>query len=450
MSDTAAPMRNGRVRQSSPGLKLLAVVVLTVLMVVPLFAINMALSDRESRAAEAAGDIAQGWGATQTVAGPVLFVPYEVQVESKIDDKAVVTTDRNEAVILPSQLSVRAKVDTEKRWRGIFEVPVYTSNIDMQADFSPSAMKAAFPDTAKVLWNEAYTAVLINDPRGISGNVFLRVNGRDAAFQPGIGTMAKSASGMHAALGLTAAPTNLNLAAHLGLRGSQELSIAPLGQQTAATMQSRWPDPSFFGNFLPAERHVTPQGFEAKWTVPYLARGYAQEFRTASDAMPMLTSSLFGVKFYQPVGFYQLVERSLKYAILFVGLSLLVFFVTELVSAQRLHVIQYTLIAAAQVLFYLLLLSFAEHIGFGLSYLAAAIATVGLTTAYAWSAFASRARAGVLAVLLGVLYASLYVILRQEDDALLIGAVLLFTALAATMYATRTMDWYRVAPLAQA
>ena len=447
MSDIVAPA--GEKRANSPGLKLLAVILLTVLMIVPLFAINLALSDREGRAAEAAGDIASGWGATQTIAGPVIFIPYDVDVQSVVDGKSVVTTNHDEAVVLPSQLSVKAKVDTTKRARGIFEVPVYTSNIDIGASFGPAAFAGLFPDNARVDWKNAYTVVLVNDPRGLSGNVALRVNNRDVPFQPGIGTMSKNANGMHAPLGLSGAPNELTLSTHIGLRGSQELSVAPLGQQTTAAIHSGWPDPSFFGNFLPADRRVSPKGFDATWSVPYLARGYAQSFRSAADAMPLLTSSLFGVKFYQPVGFYQLVERSLKYAILFVGLSLLVFFVTELMSAQRLHVMQYTLIAAAQVLFYLLLLSFAEHIGFGYSYLAAAAATVLLTAAYALSVFASRKVAAVLCVLLGTLYGLLYVILRQEDDALLIGAVLLFAALAATMYATRRMDWSRVAALPQ-
>lgn len=138
------------------------------------------------------------------------------------------------------------------------------------------------------------------------------------------------------------------------------MSFGPLGQQTTVRLQSPWRDPSFFGIFLPVERKVGRAGFDARWNVPYLARGYGQSFATATDAAPLLTSSLLGVRFYQPVGFYQLVERSLKYAILFVGLSLLIFFVTELVIARRLHVMQYTLIAAAQVLFYLLLLSFAN------------------------------------------------------------------------------------------
>jgi len=437
-------------RHSSPGLKLITVVVLTILMIAPLFAINLALSGREQRATEAAGDVASGWGSAQTVAGLALFVPYDIERQSVVDGKTLVSNEHQQAVLLPSTLSVAAKVDTATRWRGIFEVPVYGSALTMKADFGPAALTGVFPDGAQIHWNEAYAGLLISDPRGLANNVSLRIDDHSTLFEPGIWTSGRLIPGIHAPLGLSAPPTTLHLETHVGLRGSRELSLAPLGQQTTVHLQSPWRDPSFFGSFLPVDRKVGSSGFDARWDVPYLARGFGQSFTTATDAVPLLTSSLLGVRFYQPVGFYQLVERSLKYAILFVGLSLLVFFVTELVVARRLHVMQYTLIAAAQVLFYLLLLSFAEHIGFGCSYLAAACATVLLTAAYAVSAFASRARAGVLAVLLGMLYGLLYVILNQEDYALLIGAGLLFAALAATMYATRRMDWYRMIPAAPA
>jgi inner membrane protein len=445
VSDTSAA--GGR--YNSPGLKVLAVVLLTVAMAVPLFAIDLALDGREEKAAEATADVASGWGAGQIVAGPVLFIPYDVQRESVVNGLPFSSLAHEEAVLLPSLLSADVKADTSTRWRGIFEVPVYNSRLHLRASFGRAAFDGLFPQGAQIHWKEAYAVVLITDPRGLANNVSLRINDHTAAFEPGIGSRRGDWGGMHAMLGLSAVPQSLTLDANIGLRGSREFSLAPLGQQTSAHIVSGWPDPSFFGNFLPSDRHVGKDGFDARWSVPYLARGYNQSFRTATDALPMLTSSLFGVRFYQPVGFYQLVERSLKYAILFVGLSLLVFFVTELVAGRRLHVMQYALIAAAQVLFYLLLLSFAEHIGFGLSYLAAALATIGLTGAYAVSAFGSRARAGVLALLLGMLYGLLYVILKQEDYALLIGAGLLFAALAATMYATRKMDWYRIVPLPQ-
>jgi inner membrane protein len=163
-----------------------------------------------------------------------------------------------------------------------------------------------------------------------------------------------------------------------------------------------------------------------------------------SGAMQTIMSPAFGVRFYQPVDYYQLVQRALKYAILFVALSFLIFFVVESLSVQRLHFVQYLLVGVSQVLFYLLLLSFCEHIGFALSYLIASAATVAATGLYASAVLASRSRAAILGTILAALYGLMYVILNAEDYALLIGSLVLFAALGATMYVTRRIDWYRL------
>jgi inner membrane protein len=251
-------------------------------------------------------------------------------------------------------------------------------------------------------------------------------------------------SGIQAPLGLSGAQ-DLSFDTNLTLRGSRELSLSPLGRRTVASIQSAWPSPSFFGAFLPTERKIGVEGFEASWIVPYLARGFGQSFETTDEALQQLLTPAFGVRFYQPVDHYQLVQRSLKYAILFVALAFLVFFVVETVSPRRLHVVHYALVGAAQVLFYLLLLSLSEHIGFARAYIAGAAATIGLTSLYAISALASKSRAGVLCLVLSLLYGLLYIILNAEDYALLIGSTLLFVALAATMFVTRKIDWYRTA-----
>jgi inner membrane protein len=227
--------------------------------------------------------------------------------------------------------------------------------------------------------------------------------------------------------------------------GSRELSFSPLGRRTTAGMASEWASPSFFGAFLPTDRKVGKNGFSASWVVPFLARGFGQSFQTSDDAAAAILTPASGVRFYQPVDHYQLVERSLKYAILFIALAFLVFFVVETVSPRRLHAVQYALVGAAQALFYLLLLSFSEHIGFANAYLVASAATIVLTGLYAVSALANKLRAAVLTAILAALYTLLYIILNAEDYALLIGSSLLFVALAATMYVTRKIDWYRAA-----
>ena len=416
----------------SPGFKFLLIVILTVAMAVPLFFIQLVLSDREQTASGAAIDIATGWGGTQVVAGPILLVPYTT-AGSPV---------RLTAILLPENLNVDVQADAGTRARGIFAIPVYRATVAMHATFDKSALAGVTPPDATMLWDQASIAIRVSDSHGLADNVTLTANGRKIAFGPGVDTGADTkVSGIQAPLALSG-PADLTLDTKFILRGSREFSIAPLGRRTTAAIRSQWDSPSFFGPSLPTERQVGKDGFKASWVVPYLARGFGQSFETSTNVMDLLVQPAFGARFYRPVDYYQLVERSLKYAILFVALAFLVFFVMEAVSPQRLHAVQYALVGSAQVLFYLLLLSFSEHIGFAAAYLVAAVATVALTSLYAASALASWVRAGVLCAVLSALYGLFYVILNAEDDALLIGSGLLFAALAATMYVTRKINWY--------
>ncbi len=439
-SDTVQTPRARGLR--SPGLKFFVIAALTIALAIPLLFIQLALSDREETAAGAIQDVASGWGGPQIVAGPVVLLPYTVERASIVDGKTVQSTLHLTAVLLPENLNMTVQANEETRWRGIFAVPVYRSALRLHATFDRLALAALAPSDAHILWNQASISILVSDAHGLADNVSLAVNGRTIAFQPGAGMNDPRFPGIQAPLNLAGAQ-DLSLDTNLKLRGSRELSLSPLGRRTTAAVKSAWPSPSFFGAFLPSERKVGAQGFEAAWVVPYLARGFGQSFETTDEAVNQLLAPAFGVRFYQPVDHYQLVQRSLKYAILFVALAFLVFFVVETVSPRRLHVVHYALVGAAQVLFYLLLLSLSEHIGFAGAYLAAAAATIGLTSLYAVSALASKLRAGVLWLVLSMLYGLLYIILNAEDYALLIGSTLLFVALAATMYVTRKIDWYR-------
>ena len=428
----------------SPGLKFFIIAALTVAMAVPLLFIQLALSDREQTASGAIQDVASGWGGAQIVAGPMVLVPYTVERDSIVDGKTVRSTFRYTAVLLPDNLNMTVRASEETRWRGIFAVPVYRATVNLHAVFDHAALAALAPSDARVLWNETTVSIMVSDAHGLTENVVLTRNGQPIVFEPGAGMNDQRVTGIQAPLHLAAAQ-DLVLDTDLALRGSRELSLSPLGRRTTARIQSAWPSPSFFGAFLPSERKVGADGFVATWSIPYLARGFGQSFATTEEAVPQLQAPAFGVRFYQPVDHYQLVQRSLKYAILFVALAFLVFFVVETVSPRRLHVVHYALVGAAQVLFYLLLLSLSEHIGFARAYILAATATIGLTSLYAISALASKARAGGLFVVLSMLYGLLYIILNAEDYALLIGSTLLFVSLAATMYVTRKIDWYRAA-----
>ena len=427
----------------SPWFKFITVAAITVAMAIPLMFIQFTLSDREQTAAGATQDIAAGWGSTQTLAGPVLLLPYTTTDQETVNgaNVGIDTTHRHVAVLLPEDLAVKASTSEGTRARGIFQVPVYRANILMHATFDKAAMAALLPTDAKPLWAEASLSLIVSDAHGLADNVVLVVNGKPLSAVPGSGL--SNSTGVQVPLAL-AGPANLTLDTNFLLRGSREFSIAPLGRRTTASIDSTWASPSFFGTFLPTDRKVDANGFTASWIVPYLARGFGQSFENSDQLAQLLRAPAFGARFYQPVDHYQLVERALKYAILFIALAFLVFFVVETVSPRQLHVVHYALVGAAQALFYLLLLSFSEHIGFAAAYLVAAGATVVLTTLYAVSALADTLRAGLLGAVLTGLYGLLYVILNAEDYALLIGSSLLFGALAATMYVTRKVDWFQL------
>ena len=151
----------------------------------------------------------------------------------------------------------------------------------------------------------------------------------------------------------------------------------------------------------------------------------------------------FGVNFIQTVDTYQIVTRAAKYAVLFIGLSFLVYFFTELLGSVELHPVQYLLVGLANCIFYLLLLSLAEHIPFAAAYILSAAASSILISLYSLTILGGRLKAAIVFGVLCGLYTYLYTALRSEAYALLIGSLGLFVVLALIMYITRHIDWYR-------
>lgn len=431
----------------SPALKFFAVGALTLLMIVPLFLIQALVWERSNRAAEAAQGVASGWGGAQKVSGPFLAVPFMTIEQRDENGRTVEKTVRRVAVFLPGALNVAASADTDIKRRGIFDVSIFRSDIQIAGQFDAPRFERLGVRPTQVLWQEAYVFMWVQDVRGLVGNVALTWGdqGQNSEFEPGSGPDLPAYAGIHAPVNLGDGTGVSRYTMALKLNGTGELSFAPVGRDTSVSLSSDWPHPNFQGAFLPDEpsEPVTAQGFKRQWTVPYLRRSLAQESLAPESLMYSVDQTTFGVKFYQPVDFYQLVDRALKYAILFIGLSFLVFFLIEILTGARVHVVQYLLVGAAQVIFYLLLLSIAEHWGFRDAYLASASATVLLTFLYAVSALKSLVRALVVLVALTLLYGLLFLLLREEDYALLVGSVASFAVLSVTMFVTRRIDWYQ-------
>jgi len=434
----------------APGLKFLLVALITVAMSVPLFFIFIALMDRQDYARTAEADIARGWGGAQTIGGPVLAVPYTISESTRSADGAVTVTEvRRLAVFLPKTLTADISSQTQVRSRGIFDVNVYNADVALQGSFErPDFAEFGFTPKA-IAWEQAMLLLSITDLQGLSENVSVAWGDAPTAvqFRPGLAPeLGVNVPGINARVVVDKNGGDIPFDLTVKLRGTRDLQVSAAGGETVVTAKGNWPHPSFQGAFLPGERTISAQGFSASWRVPHISRNLSQAMPNADTIFVGLMSATLGVSFIEPVNFYLLVERALKYALLFIGLAFLSFFLIETLSGGRIHGVQYLLIGGAQVVFYLLLLSFAEQWGFDLAYLAAAVATVGLISAYALSALKSTSRGLVVFAVLSVLYALLFLLLKQEDYALVIGASAAFAAVAVTMYVTRNVDWYQSKP----
>lgn len=429
------------------------------------------VNQRQGTQQEAEQEVASAWGKPQLVAGPVIMVPTTLYYSPGAGAASL----RRVLYILPSDLQISTNVTPEVRKRGIFSAPVYTGTVKMAGSFDLPNLADLGLSPGQLLWNEATINVGLSDTRSVSVEAGAHIGTALLPFNPGSELWNVDGMGIHSKFPIGSFAGSREFEIDLNLTGSKGLYFVPLGENTIVDAGSSWKDPSFVGAYLPDKENVTATGFTSQWHVSALGRSYPSAWLgtgegihlssyenysynssgapystkplqfggTGDNYVEAITASTFGVNFYQNVTFYTLVERTVKYAILFIALTFLAFYLFEVTAKMRIHPFQYLLIGAALVLFYLLLLSFSEHLGFGYAYLLSSFMTIGLATWYSASVLKAHSRAWIVAALLAVLYAYLYAILQLENYALLFGTLFLFVALAAVMYATRKIEWYR-------
>lgn len=428
-------------------LRLLVLFVLVLGLQIPALFMTFLVSERRARRDEAATEIASKWGAQQTLTGPALVVPWK-QRWTTTDDKGVRTEHEamQRLVLLPESLHVTARLQTETRRRGIYGVPVYRLDARLEGRFEKPDFAKLEVQPESIDWTRAVLALGVSDARAIQEQVEVDWGGREVEFEPGVGDAAELGGGIHAELGLAGEPWEQPFTVPIRLNGTKGVYFTPFGKQTRVELSGAWKDPSFQGQWLPAERTVADSGFRATWSIPSLGRNFPQAWTAAPDPAATIQRSAFGLDLVPAIDAYRLCERTLKYALLFFVLTFTAFWLLEVLSGRLLHPIQYVLIGAALCLFQLLELSLSEHVGFGVSYAIASAAVVGLIVHYATAVLGSRGRALLVGAGLGLLYAFHFVVLRNEDYALLLGSLLFFGALAAVMSLTRRIDWYSGGP----
>jgi inner membrane protein len=445
MFETLAAL--GRLMRS-PGFKFFLVLFLVLLVSIPVFVASLTVDERASRAIAVRDEVGRLWGPSQRLVGPFVVVPYTVRVSEVDNDKRIERVVERNAVFTPERLEATGRTDAQLLHRSIYDVPVYAAHLRLSGRFGPLRIGDVEPvGVETVRWNDAIFVLALSGVAGLKSEASLKLNGaEEIPFSPSTGLPGDGPEGVHARLSSSPgaafnpdAPFAFDVA--LDFNGSTELMLAPVAKQTQFSLESNWSTPSFGGAFLPSERKIDASGFRASWNIPHLARSVPESWSLQASGVDRFAQSAFGVRFVDPVDFYDLVQRATKYALMFVTLAFAAVFCMELISKRRVHPVQYLFTGVALVFFYILLLSFAEHIGFNFAYALAATATGAMLAIYVGMVLSSPVRGAVMAAILATLFGLLYFILRLEDYALLAGGLLGFAALTLTMFATLRVDW---------
>lgn len=429
--------------QKSPFLRLILIAFLILLLQIPILMIDKVIWDRQSRQQEAVEDITSKWGQSQTILGPTLVVPYTIEIQEKnADGSILIRTEQRQAKFLPDTLNVTGNIQCESRYRGIYHVPVYTMDLVFSGQFTRPDFSVWEVDPNRILWDRAYLTLQIQDARAITEQIAINWNNAELDFLPGMGDFGGGSSGIHVPLKSRLEGTSFPFSFPLALNGSQSVYFAPFGRNTTVNVQSNWQAPSFQGTWLPSYRTLTSEGFEAGWSIPFLGRNYPQQWKDDPTIEKRVYDSLFGVHFISPMDHYRMAQRSTKYGILFLVLTFATLWLFEILARIRIHSLQYLFVGVGMCMFYLLELSLSEHIGFFAAYFCASASVVLLISSYCITVLRGINRAVIVAGAVTLLYGYLYILLMNQDYALLIGSVGLFLILAAIMYLTRKIDWY--------
>jgi inner membrane protein len=412
---------------------------LMALLLIPVGMIKDLVSERESSRSSAETEVAGKWGGTQRIAGPILTVPYRVVTQR---DKGKADTTVEYAHFLPELMDVKGRLDPEIRHRGIFDVALFKADLDIEGRFIQPDFSGWRIPPENILWGDAYVSLSVPDVRSLAEALPLEWNGAKLEFVPDNYAGSPVTGGLQSRAPLSAAAPaeGYRFRMHARLNGSGAMDFLPMGKETRIAISSPWTTPSFSGAFLPRENQVDKQGFRARWMTLHLSRSFPQSWRGLEIGPADWNPFAFGVELKLPVDRYQKTMRCAKYAILFIILTFLVFFLNETFDRKRIHPLQYVLVGFALCLFYLLLLALTEHIPFNLAYAAAAAGTAGLITAYGLAVLSAKKRALGLGAMLTGLYGYLFTLLQMEDFALLMGALGLFIILGAVMFLTRRLN----------
>lgn len=424
--------------------KMGVIFLLIVVLMIPTTLVKELIHEREYVQKNAINEVSSKWGNGQTITGPFISIPYDKYIKqtNTVDQTEKVVKMREWMHFLPKSLDVVGSINPEKRNRGIYEVVVYESDMEIKGYFDPLDWKQFDIPEEDIHFEKATLNFGITDLKGIEQQINLNWNEQQVSFNSGTSTTQIVTSGINASVPILSNDEDrYTFNTKINIKGSQHLYFLPIGEETDVRMTSNWTTPSFTGEYLPDSRTVDESGFKAQWNILHLNRNYPQSWLGNQHR---IMNSAFGTDLLLPVDNYKKSYRVARYAILFLALTFMVFFFVEILNKVFIHPIQYLLVGLALIVFYTLLLSFSEHIQFDYAYILSAILTLSMITSYTAAILKSKKVGILIFSILLILYTFIFIIIQLEDYALLIGSIGLFIILGLVMYFSKDIDWYNI------
>lgn len=419
-------------------IKISSIGLIIMLLMIPNTMVIDLIHERNFNQQSVIDEVSGKWGQAQQIVGPVLIIPYRTYYENTEGEKF---ESIKYGHFLPEELIIDGEVNPENRKRGIYNVVLYQTLLNCNGSFKKPDFEKFGIANENIFFDKAFIQISIPDMTGINDKISLQFDNDYYQMEPGIEQMNGFQSGVKIPIVINADRQELRFNFDLNLNGSKALTFGPIGKETIVNLKSEWNSPSFMGSFLPDKHSINDEGFEASWKIFDLNRNYPQSW---IDENHDVLQSFFGLELLQPVDEYSKNFRSAKYALMVITLTYLLFFFFEVMSKQKVHPMHYILIGLAISIFYILLLSLSEHLGFNKAYLFSAQAIIGLISTYSTSILETKQLAVILSIILSGIFSFIFVILQLEDFALLAGSIGLLLVLASVMYYSRNIDWNKI------
>ena len=433
----------------SRGGKVFLLLVLILLFLIPAGMIRGLIYERSERASDVESEIMRAWGEDFALLGPVVRIPclekLEIKTTADKEDKTEIRETEFFLCIAPEEFFEDINLETLVKKRGIFSVPLFTGSVHLKGKFSPEFIQGELKENQRAFPEKAEFIVSLANMNGIKGVKNAEWNGRDLNLQAGTNGFSMSSrkpnAGIHSPAAFKMNEEN-TFDIVLNIQGGKSIRMVPMGKSSAFSIKADWPSPSFQGAYLPAAHIINEDGFEAQWEFSHLNQSIPLVWRDGGGKTEnSIGYNDFEVDFYKAVDHYDMNTRAVKYAILFIIIPFLGFFLFELLLRRSIHMVQYLLAGIGNIIFYLLLLSLSEHIVFAAAYSVSALAVVLMVSLYSRSFLGAWGKSWIMGTVMAFLYTFLYFTLQSEDWALLIGSIGAFGITAFVMFLTRKLDW---------